>query len=784
MRGSLRFVVLLAAPVLLIAWLLSTLASLYALPTTSGSGTAMGASPDAHLRRVLTSSDELTRPGPDDVFDNVFWFIHVSDLHISRYANPTRTSDFERFCREVVPVIAPPVVVVTGDLTDAKDQYLIDSGQHQEEWQDYAAALDRSGVLDKVKWLDIRGNHDAFDVAGLDHPSNLFARYSVSKNTSYTHVHQTTFGRYRFVAVDACPTPGPRRPFNFFGSLDVRAMTKLERDLAQPEQYNHTIAFAHYPLSTISSRTTASGATLRSLTSQVTLFLNGHLHTLLDYAPHLHMRHRNELAELEVGDWKDNRRFRVVVFDHDMFSFADVQLDQWPVVVVSNPKDARFLLGAHEPLGRIERSTHIRVLAFSPAVIASVRVFIDGIAQPEAIPTGGPLWVVPWKPRSFFGVHQMKVIVQDAAGRTQTIHQSFSTDGTLAEIGWMARYVMLTDFSLVLRVGFYGIFALFLALLVIPKMLVRHYKQNQHYDAFILTITHQIRRAVDLAHPRPSQAASRGLTRVPIMFWLNMKHSIPLLFRIFLLRLVILAQIPAVWYALVAHAVSLIALPLFVGELVRGHWGFFFVYGMVINGRTVTELGTYFFTFQHLLTTLPFVTYLASRVPIDALLEHLHIHRYDHRDDDDDASDSDEHAGNNSALALADHHAHKHGKTCSQPGHTHEHTRPQSPCTALPKLDADGSSANWLESHPLRLSPSSTLALWGSRVIYGVLALFAFTSVRTIYMCYGGWAVVLAPAKTWFYLYGIFLVLSIDRLILRAVPDWQPRAGARLVSRF
>ena len=48
-------------------------------------------------------------------------------------------------------------------------------------------------------------------------------KYSVmGKNhaLAYHHQHVTPFGRYSFINVDACPVPGPRRPFNFFGYLD------------------------------------------------------------------------------------------------------------------------------------------------------------------------------------------------------------------------------------------------------------------------------------------------------------------------------------------------------------------------------------------------------------------------------------------------------------------------------------------------------------------------------------------------------------------------------------
>ena len=47
----------------------------------------------------------------------------------------------------------------TGDLTDAKYADLRGSMQYVEEWSDYQRVLQRSGVLNKTVWFDIRGNH-------------------------------------------------------------------------------------------------------------------------------------------------------------------------------------------------------------------------------------------------------------------------------------------------------------------------------------------------------------------------------------------------------------------------------------------------------------------------------------------------------------------------------------------------------------------------------------------------------------------------------------------------
>ena len=33
--------------------------------------------------------------------------------------------------------------------------------------------------------------------------------------------------------------------------------------------------------------------------------------------------HRNGVAELELADWKKNRMFRILSFDHDIFSYTD-----------------------------------------------------------------------------------------------------------------------------------------------------------------------------------------------------------------------------------------------------------------------------------------------------------------------------------------------------------------------------------------------------------------------------------------------------------------------------
>ena len=70
-------------------------------------------------------------------------------------------------------VVDPATFIVTGDITDAKTPDHSGSGQYQEEWEEYdkivKSVLGTGGGSER--WLDIRGNHDTFDVPSPEHRS-------------------------------------------------------------------------------------------------------------------------------------------------------------------------------------------------------------------------------------------------------------------------------------------------------------------------------------------------------------------------------------------------------------------------------------------------------------------------------------------------------------------------------------------------------------------------------------------------------------------------------------
>ena len=69
-------------------------------------------------------------------------------------------------------------MIASGDLTDAKDSDGVGSFQLREEWKTYKSLLVKNNVLNKTLYLDIRGNHDTFDVHSLNDTNNYFASHS------------------------------------------------------------------------------------------------------------------------------------------------------------------------------------------------------------------------------------------------------------------------------------------------------------------------------------------------------------------------------------------------------------------------------------------------------------------------------------------------------------------------------------------------------------------------------------------------------------------------------
>ncbi|GIX71409.1 transmembrane protein 62 [Caerostris extrusa] len=359
---------------------------------------------------------------PGDRRQHLMWFLQISDLHLSLFKDQGRGSDLKTFfCTETVSVVQPPVVLATGDLVDARTADLLGSRQYVEEWRMYQQILQESGVTMNTTWLDIRGNHDNFNVLSLDDKNDLFRKYSIQgkKNRrSYSYTLQQDTEVYDFIGIDACMDPGPKRPFNFLGEEYSHV-----QELLESAKGNVTIWFGHYPTSTI------------------------------------------------VAPYPENRKYRICAVDHGIFSFIDNHLEDWPLILVTNPKDAMMLMPTIEPLYRMLKSTHIRVLIFSPHPIISAKVKINNGNWSELKLSESPLYVAPWEPLKYMeGIHTITVYAKDSSGKEKTFSHQFSLDNSRPKFPLGARFALMGHIS----VG-QAIFGVSLLITLLPLCIMRIY---------------------------------------------------------------------------------------------------------------------------------------------------------------------------------------------------------------------------------------------------------------------------------------------------------------------
>ncbi|XP_035115337.1 transmembrane protein 62 isoform X9 [Callithrix jacchus] len=465
--------------------------------------------------------------------------------------------------------------------------------------------------MEKTKWLDIKGNHDAFNIPSLDSVKNYYRKYSaVRRDGPFHYVHSTPFGNYSFISVDATLNPGPKRPYNFFGILDKKQMEELLLLAKKSSQSNHTIWFGHFTTSTILSPSPG----IRSIMSSAIAYLCGHLHTLGGLMPVLHTRHFQGTLELEVGDWKDNRRYRIFAFDHDLFSFADLIFGNWPVVLITNPKSLLYCCAKHEPLERLLHSTHIRILAFSLSTITSVTVMIDEVDLGQAVHVSGPIFILKWNPRNYSsGTHNIEVIVQeiillfssnfgrnlfimgtnspaypkDSAGRSKRAHHIFSVqENNHLSFDPLASFILRTDHYIIARVLF--------ALIVLIQLIV--------------LITFRYRGYPELKEPSG---------------FINLTSF----------SLHVLSKINIFYYSVLFLTLYTVLGPWFFGEITDGKLGCCFSFGMFVNGHFLQGSVTFIIGILQLaFFNIPLMAYicwsLLQRCFGHNFRSHLHQRKY------------------------------------------------------------------------------------------------------------------------------------------------------------
>lgn len=428
---------------------------------------------------------------------NLVWFLQVTDLHLSNRGHFDREDDFKEFAKTYIDIIKPHVVLITGDITDGRiPNSTFGTAQQLDEWMAYSNAISKSGALNKTVWLDIRGNHDNFNVYRPRDPSVLYRKYSVQgkmHSRNYYHLLKADDGlNYTFIGVDEVQTPGLKIPFNFIGIVDHQDLGELRefKKISKDANSQYTVWFAHYPTSSIASPDEG----LRNIIDGP--YLCGHYHTIGNWITQMHATQQPGYVELELGDWKYNRRVRLSAIDHQLFNFIDFNFREFPVALMTNPKTAEYLMPRYEPSGRIAKSTHLRVLAFSNATILKVQISIDGGQRLDMklSPAGAPLYVRAWSPDEYLtGEHKAEIYVEDFSGASKVFTQTFSLDGSKGDFSLKAKMLIRAYFkSYVMTLFYFVIIVCTLPMLALRLIAYRHKETGlkRHYRGTFLYNLH------------------------------------------------------------------------------------------------------------------------------------------------------------------------------------------------------------------------------------------------------------------------------------------------------
>ena len=305
-----------------------------------------------------------------------------------------------------------------GDLTEAKSSNL-QAAQDRREWEEYDRIVSRR--WNNVTWLDIRGNHDTLNVLGRNSSENFYSVHSSMGSQGYLNSYKVRLESrgqtFNVLAIDATWELGVNYPFNFVGQIAEAEQKNLLSLVSDIKDEDVTMMFGHYPTSAVEQ-----GGFLRDLISKGIVYLSGHLHDLALFRMHtMFSFHNDRDLELELVDWKNNRKFRILAVDQGKLSFVDVESNEWetqPVALVTYPKDIQFMNPAKEDFSNYQENI-IKVLVFHNLPISKVLISLDGGDEIEAEAVdGGPLYILPWNSEKYkTGVHTIKVRVMDFVKR-------------------------------------------------------------------------------------------------------------------------------------------------------------------------------------------------------------------------------------------------------------------------------------------------------------------------------------------------------------------------------
>lgn len=167
------------------------------------------------------------------------------------------------FRNNIIPVIVPKAVLVTGDLTNGKkdisDRWFHHflghpSSQRLDEWKEYYTQTQEYRHANaSLLWSDVRGNHDSFGVDDMMQENDLFQRYGVERQpkSAVSIQHISSQNHLKLVKFSPNYRYGLHRPFHFFARSNIAELQLLMESALADQREQVVIVYGHFPSSVI-----------------------------------------------------------------------------------------------------------------------------------------------------------------------------------------------------------------------------------------------------------------------------------------------------------------------------------------------------------------------------------------------------------------------------------------------------------------------------------------------------------------------------------------------------
>ena len=238
----------------------------------------------------------------DDSQISLYWFIHITDVHINSNENDTNLANFKDFLNFSYYNIAPLTVINTGDMIMGQrpDSYVNISEKVIKEWTNYFSAINSSPYAtdpNPYRYLETPGNHDR----NSDWGAQAYMNYTLTGRNHGTI--QTFFsanfsrGSVAFSMIDTTPWSAPPVILGSEGHLDAMDLDEYHRFLELNKESKNKFTFFHHPAVEAFGIAPTSKSimpkTLLELNRQygvdISFFGHSHFHFLETYGQSAHM---------------------------------------------------------------------------------------------------------------------------------------------------------------------------------------------------------------------------------------------------------------------------------------------------------------------------------------------------------------------------------------------------------------------------------------------------------------------------------------------------------------